>query len=127
VLADSSRGPDAVVIATGSEVALALEARERLAAEGLELRVVSMPSLELFAAQDAGYRTSVLPPGVPTVAVEAGVTLGWDRWAGVAVGIDRFGASVPGPEALERLGITADRVGAAVRRALTSRAASSVS
>ncbi len=95
-----------------------LEARTTLAAEGLDVRVVSMPSCELFAAQDATYRAEVLPAGVPAVAVEAAITLGWERWTHAAVGIDRFGASAPGAEALTRLGMTSQEVSGAVRNAL---------
>jgi transketolase len=77
-----------------------------------------MPSWELFAAQDDAYRDSVLPPGLPAVAVEAGTTLGWERWADRTIGIDRFGASAPGAEVLQRLGITADNVAGAARELL---------
>ena len=120
VLADAPSGaPDAIVIATGSEVSLALAARDLLAAEGVGLRVVSMPSWELFAVQDAVYRESVLPAAVRRrVSVEAGVTQGWERWigsAGAAVGIDRYGASAPGGVVGAELGMTADAVAAAVR------------
>jgi transketolase len=117
VLRDSG-DPDVVLIGTGSEVSVALAAAERLEAEGVAARVVSMPSWELFAAQDEAYRDGVLPPGLPAVSVEAGVTLGWERWADVAIGIDRFGASAPGAEVLERLGITADNVAGAARELL---------
>ncbi|MHB0980222.1 MAG: transketolase [Thermoleophilia bacterium] len=123
VLAEASRGPaalDAVILATGSEVAVALVAREALEAEGLGVRVVSLPSWELFEAQDVDYREAVLPSGVTArVAVEAAVTFGWRRWVGdggAVVGIDRFGASAPGPVALAKLGITAEHVADTVRR-----------
>jgi transketolase len=102
--------PDVVVIGTGSEVSVALAAAERLAADGVVARVVSMPSWELFAAQDDAYRDQVLPPGLPSVAVEAGVAQGWQRWVDRTVSIERFGASAPGGEVLERLGITAEAV-----------------
>jgi transketolase len=110
--------PDVVLIGTGGEVPVALAAAERLAGEGVAARVVSMPSWELFAAQEEAYRDAVLPPGLPSVAVEAGVTLGWERWADRTVGIDRFGASAPGTEVLERLGITPDNVAGAARELL---------
>jgi transketolase len=74
-----------------------------------------MPSMDLFGAQDAAYRESVLPPGVPVVSVEAGVTFGWGAWADVSVGIDRFGASAPGDVVMERLGITPAAVAEAAR------------
>jgi transketolase len=107
--------PDAIVVATGSEVAVALEARALLAAEGVHCRVVSMPSWELFAAQPEAYRLDVLPPGVPKVSIEAGATFGWERWVDVPLGIDRFGASAPGGEVMRELGMTADAVALAVR------------
>ncbi|MFN7150726.1 MAG: transketolase [Microthrixaceae bacterium] len=107
--------PDAVIVATGTEVAVAVAAAESLAAGGVSARVVSLPSWELFEAQDEAYRTSVLPAGVPTVSVEAGVTLGWSRYAQASVGIDRFGASAPGGLVLEQLGINADHVAETVR------------
>jgi len=107
-----------VLIGTGSEVHTAVEAAEALAADGIHARVVSMPSWELFDAQDQSYRDSVLPPSIPTLSVEAGVTMGWDRYADRAVGIDRFGASAPGPEVLERLGISAANVAQVARELL---------
>jgi transketolase len=108
-------GGDATIVATGSEIHVALATRELLAGDRIEARVVSMPSLELFAAQDATYRTKVLPPGTPSVSVEAGVAQGWQTWVDRSVSIERFGASAPGPEALARLGITPEAVAAAVR------------
>ena len=77
-----------------------------------------MPSWELFEHQTPEYRDGVLPPGLPKVSVEAGVTLGWDRWADRSVGIDRFGASAPGGEVLSRFGITAEHVAQAARELL---------
>jgi transketolase len=118
VLRDAGSGPRLVLIGSGSEVAVAVEASEVLAADGVAVRVVSMPSWELFDAQDEAYREAVLPPGVPTVSVEAATTFGWSRWADASVGIDRFGASAPGPVALANLGITADRVVEQARRLL---------
>jgi transketolase len=102
-----------VLIASGSEVALAIAAREQLAARGIAARVVSMPSWELFAAQPASYREQVLPPSVPRLAIEAGVTMGWCRWVGdggEVLGLDRFGASAPGKDAAANLGYTAEAV-----------------
>ncbi len=110
-----------VVIATGSEVALALEAQKRLAAEGVAVQVVSMPSTTAFDRQDAAYRESVLPRGVPRVAVEAGVTDYWRKYVGLegaVVGIDRFGESAPGGELYRHFGLTAENVAAAVKRVL---------
>jgi transketolase len=106
--------PDVILIATGSEVAVALEARELLTGENVAARVVSMPSWEIFDAQDEEYKNSILPPEVETrVSVEAGITLGWERYVGsqgASVGIDRFGASAPGEAVLTNLGITPENV-----------------
>jgi len=117
VLAEAAGGADAVqilLLATGSEVAVALEAREVLERAGVGTQVVALPCWEIFAEQDRGYRDAVLPPGVTArVAVEAAVSMGWERWVGTrgaVVAIDRFGASAPGPRALAELGITAARV-----------------
>jgi transketolase len=107
--------PAVVIVGTGSEVSVALAAAERLDGDGIRARVVSMPSWELFAGQDESYRDSVLPPDLPSVSVEAGISQGWERWVDRSVSIDRFGASAPGAEVLRRLGITAEAVaGAAV-------------
>jgi transketolase len=114
-ISDSVARCDVVVAATGSEVAVALRAREELSSEGIAVRVVSMPSWELLDAQPDEYRESLFPPGVPVVAVEAGVALGWERFADRTVSVDRFGASAPGAEVLHRLGITSQTVTAAVR------------
>jgi transketolase len=112
-------GDDCLLIATGAEVHLALEAREALAADGIGARVVSLPSWELFRAQDGAYRDQVLPPQITArVSVEAAATLGWAEWTGThgrAIGIDRFGLSAPGPEALRALGVTAEAVAEAAR------------
>jgi len=120
--ADEKLGVQAIVIATGSEVGIALEAQARLHDEGHGVRVVSMPSCELFDAQPAAWREAVLPPAVTArVSIEAGVTLGWERYtggAGTPIGIDRFGASAPGDLVLERLGMTPDAIETAVRRLL---------
>ncbi len=120
ILADPLSGdPDIILIATGSEVALALEAIDPLLAEGVSARVVSMPSWELFDAQDEAYRASVLPPDKPKLAIEAGATLGWARYVGLkgdVIGIDRFGASAPGKVVMAKYGFTVENV---VTRALT--------
>jgi transketolase len=109
------QGDDAAIVATGGELVVAVEAHEALAADGVGARVVSMPSWELFEAQDESYRAETLPPGLPTVSVEAGISLGWSRYAQAHVAIDRFGASAPGSETLRRLGITTDATVDAVR------------
>ena len=119
VLSEAGEDPaQAVIVATGSEVAVALDAQEQLRGEGIAARVVSMPSWELFDAQPPGYAESVLPAGVPVVSVEAGVSQGWERFADRMVSIERFGASAPGAEVLSRLGITPDAVADAVRQLL---------
>ena len=122
VLSDCEREPQAIIIATGSEVHLALEAQGWLLSEDIPVRVVSMPSWELFEAQDQAYRDSVLPPRIKArVAVEAGATVGWHRWVGDCgrvIGIDRFGASAPGEIVMEKRGITADAVIKAVKEIL---------
>ena len=100
----------ATIVGSGAEVGVALAAADLLAEQGIAARVVSMPSWELFAAQDDEVRDAVLPVGLPSVSVEAGITMGWERWVDAAVGIDRFGASAPGPLVLEKLGITAQAV-----------------
>ena len=112
---------DVVIIASGSEVGLALAARDELAGDGIGARVVSMPSWHLFAAQSAEYRKQVLPDDVVTVSVEAGSTMGWERWVGrggISIGIDRFGASAPFQEIYRQYGVTAGAVRDAVRARL---------
>jgi transketolase len=116
VLVEAPDDPRVVLIGTGSEVALCVAAAEQLNAAGLPCRVVSMPSWDLFAAQSEDYQLSVLPPEVPTLAVEAGASLGWDRWADDSLTLDRYGASAPGDVALARLGFTADNVVARARQ-----------
>jgi transketolase len=115
-------GGDAIVIATGSEVSLALRAREALAADGVGVRVVSMPSMELFRRQEKAYREEVLPAGITArVSVEAASPFGWSEWtgsAGARVGIDRFGVSAPGPEGMAALGMTPEHVASAVKEVL---------
>jgi transketolase len=105
-----------VLIGTGSEVAVALDAATLLEAEGIATRVVSMPSWDLFEAQDEAYRASVFPEGVRRLSVEAASTFGWTRYADDSVGIDRFGASAPGATALDKLGINPTAVVARARR-----------
>ena len=105
--------PDLILVATGSEVQLALEAAQTLAKSGIRARVVSMPSWELFAKQPAEYRDSVLPINIPTLAIEAGATLCWYKWVGRTgdiIGLDHFGASAPGEVVMEKLGFNVDNV-----------------
>jgi transketolase len=124
VVADAEGAvPEVILIGTGSEVHVALAARERLAEAGVPARVVSMPCVEWFAEQDQAYRDSVLLPSVKArVSVEAAVTMGWERWVGEkgeSVGLDHFGASAPYEVLYEQFGITAERVAAAAQRTLS--------
>ena len=106
-----------ILIGTGSEVSLCVKAQSALAKYGVKARVVSMPSWELFSAQSAAYRESVLPAKIrQRVAIEAGASLGWHRWAGeegAIIAVDRYGASAPGPEIFQHYGLTAENVAAA--------------
>ncbi|MBW3660276.1 MAG: hypothetical protein KY397_01410, partial [Gemmatimonadetes bacterium] len=127
VLADAEGGePDVIVIATGSEVWKAVEARDTLAGEGIAARVVSMPSWEVFEAQDEAYRDEVLPPAVTArVSIEAGATFGWERWIGdrgIAIGVHEFGHSAPGETNMKKYGITPRAVVEAARRLVGARA-----
>jgi transketolase len=108
----------ATIVATGSEIWVAIAAAEQLEAEGIGTRVVSMPSWELFEQQDDDYREDVLPPELPSVSIEAGVSMGWSKWVDASVSIERFGASAPGAEVLEKLGITPDAAAQKVRELL---------
>jgi transketolase len=120
VLKDAANAK-AVIIATGSEVELAVKAQDMLAAEGIAVRVVSMPSTNTFDKQDAAYKSSVLPKGLPRVAVEAGVTDYWRKYVGLegaVVGIDRFGESAPAPALFKEFGFTPENVAAAVKGVL---------
>jgi transketolase len=110
ILAEASGAAKLILLATGSEVALALKAREALEAEGIPTRVVSMPSWDRFEAQDAAAREAVLPRGVKTLAIEAGSTFGWQRHADAAVGLDTFGASAPAEVLFEQFGFTVPNV-----------------
>ena len=116
VIADAP-APKAVIIATGSEVALALAAKAKLAEDGIAVRVVSMPCTSAFDRQEAAYRASVLPAGMPRVAIEAGVTDWWRKYVGAVdsphgavIGIDRFGESAPGGELFKYFGFTVENV-----------------
>jgi transketolase len=120
VLADAPSAR-AVLIATGSEIQPALAAREQLAQAGVPVRVVSMPSTSVFDRQDANYRNSVLPAGLPKVAVEAGVTDYWRKYVGLegaVVGLDRFGESAPAGELFKHFGFTAENIAKVVRSVL---------
>lgn len=108
-------GAAVTLVGTGSEVSIALAAAESLHAQGVPVRVVSMPSWDLFQSQSAEIRREIFPPNIQTVSVEAGTTFGWAAFSDHQIGIDRFGASAPGAEALERLGISVDAVVAKVK------------
>lgn len=121
VISEAQGAAKAVIIATGSEVELALNAQAVLAGEDIAVRVVSMPSTNVFDRQDAAYKASVLPEGLPRVAVEAGVSDGWYKYVGLngkVVGIDRFGESAPAEELFKEFGMTAENVVAAVKEVL---------
>ena len=118
VLADCQGKAQALLLATGSEVQLAMEAQAKLAEQGVRVRVVSMPSTSVFDRQDAAYRETVLPRGVPRVAVEAGVSDYWRKYVGLegaVIGIDRYGESAPGQQLFKHFGFTVDNVVAAVK------------
>jgi transketolase len=127
VLAEAEGRRRAILIATGTEVEIAMDAKAILEAEGIGTRVVSMPCQELFAAQDEKTRKKVLPAGPVRVAIEAGTSFGWDRWLSAErgsekksafVGIDTFGASAPAPELYKHFGLTAENVADKVRALL---------
>jgi transketolase len=123
VLADAANGrPDVILMATGSEVGLCVDVHEKLVAEGVAARVVSMPSWELFEQQDAAYRAAVLPPEITRrVAVEQASTLGWERYTGLRgtiIGMRTFGASAPLKELLVKFGFTGENVYAAAKQQL---------
>ena len=122
ILWESAPNPDLILIATGSEVAMTLDAARKLAAENIKVRVVSLPSWEIFDRQKQEYRHSVLPPQVSArIAVEAGIKLGWEHYAGLKgkiIGMESFGASAPGPVLYEKFGFTAARIVAAAKELL---------
>lgn len=106
----SVEDPHVVLVGTGSEVSLCVEAAAKLGEQGVRAQVVSMPSWDRFDEQDADHKASVFPAGVPVVSVEAGVTFGWSKYADTSVGIDRFGSSAPGSLVLDKLGMNVDHV-----------------
>jgi len=110
VLVDAGEDPDVILIGTGSEVAICVEAAQLLADDGIAARVISMPSWELFDEQDDDYQDRVLGPGAPVLSVEAGSSFGWSRWADESVALDHFGASGPGAEVLAEFGFTGANV-----------------
>ncbi|MEM6530944.1 MAG: transketolase C-terminal domain-containing protein [Chloroflexota bacterium] len=112
--ADSERAPDVILMATGSELEIAVAAYNQLMADGVKARVVSMPCWELFEEQDATYKESVLPNAVRArVSIEAGITTGWQKYVGmdgIAVGVDTFGASAPYEKIYEEYGLTVEKM-----------------
>jgi transketolase len=110
IVTDSEGAPQVVLVATGSEVEVCVDAADQLRQQGRNVRVVSLPSWDRFSEQDEAYRDSVLPAGVPALSVEAATTFGWERWSDDSIGIDRFGASAPGELVLDKLGINVDNV-----------------
>jgi len=122
ILWEAAESPDAIIMSTGSEVHIALEAGRLLQKDGVRARVVSLPSWELFEAQPAAYRQQVLPSGIKVrVSIEAGVTLGWERYVGSegkAIGLSRFGASAPGKVLYKEFGLTAQQVTKEVQKLL---------
>ena len=122
VLRDPSGKIDAVIIATGSEIALALQTALQLENEGLRIRVVSIPSTTVFDQQDAAYKSTVLPPNIPRIAVEAGVTDFWWKYGCAAVhGVDTFGESAPAPKLYEYFGLTADQIAKTVKECISKK------
>jgi transketolase len=124
IMADAKAGaPDVILVGTGSEVAICVEAYERLSGEGIAARVVSMPSWELFEQQDQAYQDSVFPPDVlARVSVEAGSVIGWDRYVGARgarIGMHTFGASAPIGDVMKRFGFTVDNILAAAKQQLS--------
>jgi transketolase len=114
-----AENPQLVLIGAGSEVWPCLEAAKLLASDGIRARVVSFPSWKLFEEQSAEYKASVLLAGVPRLAVEAGSTQGWWKYVGLdgdVIGLDRFGASAPGPKVMAELGFSAENVAARAKK-----------
>ena len=120
VLEDGGDDPDVVLIGTGAEVSVCVEAARLLSDEGVVARVVSMPCWDLFELQDDDYQEAVIPPDIPTLAVEAASSFGWARWADHSVSIDRFGASAPGTTVLEKMGFTPENVANEARALLSA-------
>jgi transketolase len=121
VLVEADGAADIVLIGTGSEVHVCVEAARVLAGDGVAARVVSLPSWDLFEEQDASYRRAVLPPGVPRLAVEAASPFGWERYADATVTVDRFGASAPGQVVLDNYGFTPANVATRAHALLAER------
>ncbi len=120
ILADQEK-PDVIIVATGSEVSFVIGSLPKLEEAGIKARVISMPSFAIFEEQDEAYKDSIFPHGIPKVSVEAGATMGWWKYIGrdgVAIGVDKFGASAPGPEVLDKYGFNTDNLIKSVQTAM---------
>ena len=120
-MVSKGHNPEGVIVATGAEVWVALEAQKMLAEKDISVNVVSFPSWEAFDCQSLDYQAEVFPEGLPVLSVEAGATFGWERYADDSVGIDRFGASGPAGILFEKFGFTADHVTERMELLLDSR------
>ncbi|HKY70148.1 MAG TPA: transketolase, partial [Gammaproteobacteria bacterium] len=121
ILLESQKSPDAILIGTGSEISLCIQAAKKLQEENIAVRVVSMPCCEVFEAEEAIYHTLVLPPHVPRIAVEAGASLGWHRYVGLSgkiIGLDRFGGSAPASQLFKYFGFTVEHIVSEVKMVL---------
>lgn len=110
ILQEPSSKAQAIIVATGSEVSLAVEVANLVSQESLMVRVVSMPSWELFETQDQAYKLEVFPNGIPTLSLEAMSTFGWDKYAHASIGIDTFGASAPAKDLMKKFGLTTENI-----------------
>ena len=115
IVQEPSSQPKAIIVATGSEVSLAIETANSLSQVSLPIRVISMPSWELFESQNQDYKFSVFPDGIPVLSLEAMSTFGWNRYAHASIGIDRFGASAPAKDLMKKFEFTPDSVSVKVK------------
>jgi transketolase len=125
ILEKGGDSPDVLLVATGSEVSLIVESAKLLESQGIRTRTVSMPSQHIFEEQPAEYKASIFPDGLPVLAVEAGATLGWWKYAGRhgdVIGIDKFGASAPAKTIFEHYGFTPDNVAAHAKKLVAAKA-----
>lgn len=115
IVHEPSSKPQAIIVATGSEVSLAVEVANLLSQESLMVRVISMPSWELFESKKVEYKLSVFPDGIPVMSLEAMSTFGWDRYAHASIGIDTFGASAPAKDLMKKFGFTTENISKKVK------------
>lgn len=115
VIHEPSSNPHAIIVATGSEVSLAIETANMLSKESIMVRVVSMPSWELFEKQKSDYKLSVFPDGIPVLSLEAMSTFGWDKYAHASIGINTFGASAPAKDLMKKFGFTTENIGSKLK------------